>query len=800
MAENRLLVKGTPPPPLDRDLTVVGNSLNRRGAVEKVTGQARYAGDIKLPGMLYGKTLHCPHPRARIKKIDASKAEALPGVHAVLTKESTPKGWRTTWYRVAQLAFPECITYEGMEVAAVAADNVRIAQRALELIDVEYEILTPMLDAEKTLDNPPSALVADEEYPGRELFDRKPYVIKRGDIKKGFAEADVIVEDAYTTQVSHHGTIQTRACIADWDGHNLTVWDAVQGVWNAKLALADSLGLHPDNVRVIVKYLGGGFGSKAWSQRITYFAAKLSMVTGRPVRMERTRAEEFVNHSRRYDIKMYLKMGAKKDGTLTAIQQKALVNAGAAADKDNYYIMQVIWHTSNLHACPNVHLEQIGVYTNKQVTGPTRSPMNMQAIFALESHMDRLAAELRMDPLEFRMKNYATYQTVGADAARDLSQQVKTYATKIQYSSKILDRCMKLATDAIGWEKRKGLKQLPERRKARGIGMASYLVMQGVGLNPYAAEAKVAIKRDGTIDLFAGVVDIGGGQQTILPMIAAEELGVSADDVNVVMGDTKDTPYGPSCHASRCTPEMGPAIVQAAAKARQQLFELAAPLLNASPAEIRSQNGMIYAKSNPSRSFSFKTVCGRIAADEPIIGKGSRAPNPAEPMMATFGAQAVELEVDTETGHVDILKITAAQDFGRALNPKLCVSQVYGGIEFGVGYALMEEGLYDLRTGKLLTCNLHQYRMPTALDYPPSDVYLAEVEDPYFAYSAKGAGENTNAPTPAAIRNALYDALGIWFNDLPITPDKILRAIRSGKYQGRDRRNERIDQYTGGPL
>lgn len=779
MAESKLLVKGTPPPPLDRELTVVGKSLNRSGALEKVTGQAKYAGDIKLPGMLYGKTLHCPHPRARIVKIDASRAEALPGVHAVLTKENTPKGWRTTWYRVSELALPEVITHEGVEVAAVAADDITIAQKALDLIDVEYEVLKPMLDAEQTLKNPPLPLIADEEYPGREMFDRKPYVIKRGDLEKGFGEADVIVEDVYTTQVSHHGTIQTRSCIADWDGRNLTVWDAVQGVWNAKLALADSLGLHPDNVRVIVKYLGGGFGSKAWSQRITYFAAKLSMVTGKPVRMERTRAEEFVNHSRRYDITMYLKMGAKKDGTLTAIQQRAVVNAGAAAAKENYYQMQVIWHTSNLHACPNVYLEQIGVYTNKQITGPTRSPMNMQAIFALESHMDRMAVELGMDPYAFRMKNYATYQTVGYDAARDASEQVKSFEARIPYSSKILDQCMKLAIDGIGWEKRKSLKQLPETTKKRGVGMASYLVMQGVGLIPYTAEATVVIRHDGAIDLCVGVVDIGGGQQTVLPMLAAEELGVEIGDVNVIIGDTEGTPYGPSCHASRCTPEMGPAIVQAAAQARQQLFELAGPLLGAKVEEIRSRNGRIYVKSNPSNALPFRTACAKIDVKAPIIGKGSRAPNPAEPMMATFGAQAVELEVDTQTGRVEILKVAAAQDFGRAINPKLCVSQVYGGIEFGVGYTLMEEGLYDPRTGKLLTSNLHQYRMPTALDYPPSDVYLTEVEDPYFAYSAKGAGENTNAPTPAAIRNALYDALGIWFNDLPITPDKILMAINA---------------------
>ncbi len=777
MAENKLLVKGSVPPPLDRELTVVGKPLNRRDAAEKVTGQAKYSGDIKLPGMLYGKTLHCPHPRARIVKIDTSKAEALTGVMAVLTKENT-KGWRTSWYEVLEIAFPETITHEGTEVAAVAAVDVTTARRAVELIDVEYEVLTPMLDAEEVLKSPPPPLIADEEYPGREMFDRKPFVIQRGDLEKGFEEADVIVEDTYTTQVSHHGTIQTRACIASWDGHDLTVWDAIQGVWNSKLALAKSLGLKPENVRVMVKYLGGGFGSKAWSQRITYYAAKLSMVTGRPVKMERTRWEEFINHSRRYDTKMYLKMGAKKDGTLTAILQKATVDIGAAATEENYYCRQIIWHTANLHACPNLYLEQTGVNTNRQTTGPTRSPMNMQAIFALESHMDRMAMELSIDPLDFRMKNYATYQSVGTAEAHLTGDGTTTFAAKIPYSSKILDQCMTLAADAIDWKKRKKSFATDPYPVKRGMGMASYLVLQGVGLYPYVAEAKVAIKSDGTINLFVGVVDIGGGQQTILGMIAAEELGVKSDDVTVMIGDTQDTLYGPSCHASRCTPEMGPAVLQAAAEARGKLFEHAAFLMDTDAKRLGSKGGLIYVKSDPSRSIPFKKACQNMAPDETIIGVGSRAPNPAEPMMATFGAQTVELEVDTETGQVNILKFVAAQDFGKPINPKLCVSQVYGGIEFGVGFALTEEGLYDPKTGKLLTGNLSEYRMPTSLDFPPVEVYLPECEDPYFAYSAKGAGENTNAPTPAAIRNALYNATGVWFNDLPITPDKIIRAMQ----------------------
>ena len=780
---NKLLVKGTPPPPLDRDFTVVGKPLNRRDGAEKVTGRAKYSGDIKLPNMLHGKILRCPYPRARIITLDTSRAEALPGVKAVLSKENA-RGWRTYWYEVPQLAFPECITYEGQEVAAVAAEDIAIAQRALALIDVEYEVLTPMLDAEQTLNTPHPPYVADEEYPGSEVFDRKKFVIKRGDIEKGFQEADVVVEETYTTQASYHGTIQTRACVADWDGQNLTVWDAIQGVWNSKETFGQSLGIDPENVRVIVKYIGGGFGSKAWSQRISYYAAKLSMVTGRPVKIERTRREEFLAHARRWDCKMYFKMGAKKDGTLTAIYQKAIVNAGAAGLEENYYCIQIIWHTSNLHACPNVYLEQTGVYTNKQITGPTRSPLNMPAIFALESHIDRMAEELGIDPLEFRLKNYTTYSTIGADAAVRPDAAVSDKEIQIPYSSKNLDECMKLAANAIGWEKRKRLKDTGRGALKRGIGLASYLVFQGVGLRPYTAYADVDIQRDGTINLHIGIVDIGGGQQTIFAMIAAEELGVSADDITVIHGDTKDTRYGPSCHASRVTPEMGPAVLQAAADARQKLFEIAAPIFGVKADDLRSGDGAIYLKSKPSKSIPFATVVKNMELDTPIKGSGARAPNPDAPMFSTFGAQAVELEVDVETGQVNILKVAAAHDFGRPINPKLCVSQIYGGIEFGVGYALSEEGIYDPGTGKLLSTNFHQYSMPTSFDIPPTDAILAEMEDPYFAYSAKGAGENTNAPTPAAIRNAIYNATGIWFNDLPITPDKIINAIQKQKKGG----------------
>lgn len=787
--EGRLLVKGEPPAPLDRDLTVVGRRIDRLDGLEKVTGRARYSGDMKLPGLLYGRVLRCPHPRARIARLDTGRAAALPGVRAVLSRENCP-GWRTFWYEVPELAFPQVITREGQEVAVVAAEDPLAARRAVESIAVEYEVLPPMIELEEVYLRPPPPLVAGEEYPGRELFDRKPFVIRRGDMEKGFAEAEVIVEDTYRTPTQYHATIQTRACVASWDGRTLTVWDAAQGVWNSKMAFAKSFGLDPEQVRVIVEHLGGGFGSKGWSHRLSYYAARLAMATGRPVRLEQAREEEFLVHPHRYDCRIRFKIGARRDGRLTAIDERALLNIGAAALTANYNPNRIIWQTSNLYECANVYLEQVGVFTNLQLTGPTRAPFNMPAIFALEAHIDRLAAAIGMDPLELRLRNYKTH------ASTHIKPQLMEQEMKIPWSNKNLDVCMRRVTEAIGWGRRNAVpgavpsaearaaSQLPGSPpgpRRRGIGMASFIAHQGGGRAPNKAFADVDIERDGTIRLRIGVVDIGGGQRTIFAMIAAEELGVRAEDIQVIYGDTRDTRYGPACHTSRVTAEMGPPVLQAAAEARQKLFEAAAPLLAARPAELGSRDGTIYVKADPARSLPFRAACGAIDPGRPIRGSGSRETNPDSPLFSSFGAQAAEVEVDTETGELTLVRLAAAQDFGRAINPKLCISQITGGIEFGVGYILCEEGVYDRRTGRMLNPNLHRYRLPTSLDMPPIDASLVESRDPWFAYDARGGAEVTNTPTAAAIVNAVANAVGVWFTELPVTPDKVLRALREGR-------------------
>ncbi len=389
-----------------------------------------------------------------------------------------------------------------------------------------------------------------------------------------------------------------------------------------------------------------------------------------------------------------------------------------------------------------------------------------------------------MDPLEFRLKNYNPY-----------ADQVKM----TPFSAKKLDVAMRDVTEAIDWTRRKEYASLQNGKlKRRGIGMASY-IFNGVGINPCKANAEVAIRRDGTIELHAAIVDIGTGSATTLAMIAAEELGVPLESVRVIYGDSEAGPYAPGSHASRMIPEMGPAVLQAAADARKKLFEALAQSFKVHASQLRSAEGWIYFGSDPSRRVRFEEACG-LMGDETITGRGSRArfPGSGYPMpraipkgeapvegqvsFATFGASAAEVEVDVETGEVRVLKIATAHEFGRALNPKLCDSQHYGGILMGIGMGLLEEPVLDKRTGIMLNTDLHQYRMPTALDMPLEAIpFNVEDDDPFFAYSAKGGGEGVNTAIPAAIRNAIYNAVGVWMYEYPITRERMVAALAEKK-------------------
>lgn len=786
----KLMVEGSVPPKLRRDFTIIGRSFNRIDALEKVTGKAKYAGDFKSQGTLYAKILRSPYAHARIVSIDTTKAQKLPGVKAILTKDN-PQGWLTQWYDVPQPAFPEIVSYVGHEIAAVAAESIDIARKACDLINVVYEPLPAVFDAEEAL-KPEAPHVTVSDIAARDLLGSsapsrvgnvwggKPTMYERGDVERGFKEADFVLERRYKTPFQHHGTLQTRSCVAYWDSDILTLQESCQGVWPTKRNLAKSLEVPVDKIRVLVKFQGGGFGSKAGAHRSITYAAKLSMMTSRPVRLELTRAEEFISHPRRPSTTVYIKTGVKRDGTLTAIMCKAIINIGSGG-LYSVFAYDFIQHAMLLYDCPNMHLEQIGVYTNLQYTGPERSPLNVAAASSFEAHMDEVAGSINMDPLEFRRKNYTTY----SDPIR-----------KTPFSAKNLDLAMDQVARAIGWHRRLPFSLAEgQRRKKRGIGMGIY-VFHGVGLPPFEAKARVTIDRNGAIKLYAGVVDIGTGCATTLSMIAAEELGVSLENIDIIYGDTEETPYAPGTHASRIIPEMGPAVLQASSKAREELFQRVAACFKVERSALESSNRWIYLKDNPKTRISFAEACRRfVESDTQIIGTGSRAPNvgtapynllsrEASVTHATFGATAVEVEVDEETGEISVIRSATAHEFGRALNPKLCNSQHYGGLVFGIGYGLLEEAILDSKTGIMLNTDLHQYRIPTSLDMPEEAIPLnIEGEDEYFAYSSKGGGEGINSAVAAAIRNAVANATGVWFNEYPLTPARVIDGLKSSQFE-----------------
>ena len=763
----RLLVHGEVPPPLGRELSVIGRSIDRRDALDKVTGAAMYSSDMTLPGMLHAKILRCPHAHARIVRIDTGRAAALPGVHAVLSLENT-RGWHTYWYMIAQPAFPEEIAYAGQEVALVAAETVDIAAQALGLIEVEYEVLPAALtprDAMKP--DAPRVPVLDVERAREGNVQQPVYLRARGDVERGLAEAEVVSESRFTLPTQYHVDIQTRCCIADWDGDRLTIYEASQGVWNVKRELAKSLGLEEDRVRVVVQNMGGGFGSKAGAQRVVHYAARLAMLAGRSVRLELTRSEEFLSHPRRYAGEVTMRLGARRDGTLTAIDAEIVLDIGSGSLYAGRYAM-TLHQISELYRCPSVRVRIVAVYTNTTPTGPQRGVLDPIATFSTEAAIDDLAARLGMDPLALRMKNYA-----------EDFQGLDDTTPALPYTSKHLDACLAAVAGAIGWSERDRLKAEARGPVRRGVGIAAYCIERG-GYAPFSAKADVVARPDGSVEVQAGVVEIGAGQITILPMIAAEELGLPPDRIHIHHGDTDGTHYAPSSHASRITSEMGPAVLQAAAQVRGRLCELVAARLEVSPLDLVAAEERIYVRGVPERGMSFTEACALMAEPE-IRATGSRAPNPDDVIFRLFGAHGAEVEVDVETGELRVLRIVCSHDIGRPINPKLVESQQYGGAVMGLGYGLYEEAELDGKSGVLLTPDVHQYRVPTALETPVIEARNVEREDAFYPYSAKPVGEAPLVGVMPAVRNAIRHALDLGIDTLPITPARILEALAARK-------------------
>jgi xanthine dehydrogenase YagR molybdenum-binding subunit len=737
-----------PPWPVDAQFRVVGKPHPRLEGAEKVTGRARYSYDVRLPNQLYARVLRSPHPHARILQIDTSQAETLPGVHAVLSSANAPA---IDWYEEKSKLFDTTLRFVGDEVAAVAAESEEIAEDALRLIHVDYAPLAHVLEMEQALQ--PAAPQLHPDKPGNRIA--APKVYARGDPERGLAEADVVIDQVYTTATALHNALEPHGCTADWRGDELTLYESTQGIFEVREQVAEKLGLAEHHVRVIKQHMGGGFGAKQITWKPTVIAALLAKAAGRPVQLMLDREGENLAAGNRNATIQRVRLGARRDGTLTAllVEIKQAVGAymvgGEGSDVSGLY--------QRLYRCPNLRTEQTGVYINAGPSVAFRAPGYVEAAFALESAMDELARALALDPLDLRLRNYA---------AED-QKKGQPYS-----SPEGLRRANDRVAELFGWHTYK--RPPATGAKRRGIGIAAQ-EWGGAGHPP--GYAWVKLNGDGSADVVTGTQDIGTGVRTGLAQVAAEELGLPLDKITLHLGDTALGPYSPTSAGSATIATLAPAVREAAANARQQLLEAAALVLEEEPARLTVQDGQIAVSGEPDNRVSVAEVTTRIAPHM-IQGHGRRGPNPKDKSVRTFGAQCVEVEVDVETGEVTLLQVVAAHDCGRIINPTLVTSQVIGGVTQGIGFALSEERVVDGKRGVVLNANLEEYKLPTAADVPPIVHGLLDLPD-IAANSAgvKGIGEPPLVPTAPAIANAIFDATGIRLRDTPLSRRRLVEAL-----------------------
>lgn len=725
-------------------LKVIGKPVSRIDGYNKVSGKAKYTFNRVLPDMLFAKTLRSPIPHARIKSIDYSQAEQLPGVLAVITYKNTPD---IPWYHTSKL-FDTHVRYEGDEVACVAAESEAIAETALKLIKVEYENLPFVTSAASAIKN-----TAPKLYDFGNIQHGKPRVYKRGDTEKGLAEADILIEDTYTTQCAVHNPLEPHGSLVKWQGDHLTVWDSTQGVFSVRNEVANSLGISTDKVRIIKEYMGGGFGSKLDAGKYTVMAAILSKKLKRPVKILLDRKEMNLAVGNRPDSTQMLKAAVKKDGTLTALIHKSYGAAGAYPSGAG-----CSWPLRSIYKCDNIATEEYTVFINAGSGRPFRAPGHVQGTFALDSLLDQAAVKINMDPLEFRLKNYAEIDQVG----------------NVPYSSKRLRECYEQGAAAIGWKQRNKIAGSLKGTVRRGMGMATQIWWGGGGP---PARATLKLNAEGRLHIFCGTQDLGTGTYTILAQVAAEVLQIPVKEIDVTIGDTELCPYAPSSGGSVTAASVSPAVRDAAEQMKYKLLSFAASLVNESVENMSYNNGIIKSIRTNNKQYSIGELVNQLA-DKILVSEGSREENPKGMAIQTFGAQFAYVEVDTDTGKIKVLKIVAAHDIGRTLNRKLLENQFHGGIIQGMSFALMDERIIDDNTGKILTTNLHDYKIPTIMDIPDIEVIIVSESDSKISNTGvKGIGEPAIIPTAGAIANAVYNAIGVQVKSLPMSPDKVLKAL-----------------------
>ena len=705
----------------------IGKATPRVDGKKIVTGAARYIHDLSFEGMLYGKVLRSPHACADVVSIDLTPALNYPGVKAAVKL----KEGRVKW--------------AGEQVAAVAALDEPTAEEALKLIKVEYKVLPHVVSVDKSM-----AQGAPQVQDPSNVQELNKY--NRGDVEKGFKEADIIFEQTYVTNWEVHQTAETHSSVAKWDGENLTVWDSTQAVMGVRDGLARALNMPASRVRVIKTYMGGGFGSKLGTQDFTVAAARLALEAGKPVKIVLTRRENSYCVGYRPSSRITIKGGVKKDGTLTALSMKNY-NSGGTGRGDGCAEPIV-----DVYKCPNVKVEEYSVFVNTCASRPTRAPGHTQGTFALEGFLEELAARLGMDPLELRMKNYSI-KNVGD--------------TGIPYSTKGLEKCYKQGAEKIGWASRNKKPGGGAGKIKRGIGMASQ-IWWGSGTPGTLADLK--IYRDGSVDVECGTQDIGCGTRTHIALVAADTLTLEPKDITVKIGNS-DYPWAPNSGGSQTTPSVAPAVRDAALKAVEYLKQMASKKLNAPPADIVLENRRFVLKSDTAKGLDFNEVVKDLR--RPAVFHGERSTFPAAYAFNSFGAHFAEVEVDTETGKIKVKKVVAAHDIGRVINLLTAESQVIGGLTQGMSAALFEQKIMDDETGTMVNPNFHDYKVATSMDIPEMvPVFVDVIDDRLNNLGAKGLGEPPRIPASASIANAVFNAIGVHPREIPMTPAKVLQALK----------------------
>jgi xanthine dehydrogenase molybdenum-binding subunit len=659
------------------------------------------------------------------------------------------------------------VRYVGDEVAAVAADDEDLAEFALSLIEVEYEQLPFVTDAVEAIKPD-----APEVWPGGNLVGGKPLTLIRGNPEAGFAEADRIFEDTYSTPAHAGAALEPRAAVASWEGENLTVWKSTRGVHADQIGLSLALDVPRANIRVMGQNMGAGFGTKD-ETRLGVITALLAQRAGHPVKIELTRQEEFVAGRHRHGTTTTVRIGVKNDGTVTAVHATTIMDTGAYLSSGPGVIRRAGQGALYLYKCADVQYDGYLVYTNTPSGGSYRALGAPQGHFALESLADTISEALGIDPLEFRLKNHVGLEGQPGERETPANQILDTQPVEggVPFSSNGLRECLEIGSEAIGWGQ--PLEQPEAGNLRRGKGMGMFIYRGGAGGRSIA---RMRLESDGGLRLLTGLMDVGEGSLTVIAQIAAEELGVRYDQVRTTFGDSATTPEAPLTAGSTATFSTGTAAKEAARQLRERLIEAAAPILDAEPSDLRVTADGVEHAQYPERRASFVQIAesGDKIEVEAAISPGSR-----DHVINSFGAHFAEVEVDTDTGQVRVLRYVAAHDSGRILNPKLAINQVEGGVSQMLGFTLTEQMLTDSRNGVTLNASFLEHKSPTIQDYPELQVLFADVVDPIGPFGAKALGEPPSIGVAPAVANAVYNAIGVRIRDLPLTPDRVLNEIEA---------------------